>query len=105
MTPPLYQLSYQGLMKYGLYSGIFTSVTQRSLKEKKERMEMIKDYYVKNVEFPKFDFALKIKHCLLCWYTKFCSDSQQDFSFFLSTSRQIFLFCQLGEVKHFLVDL
>ena len=41
-------------MKYGLYSGIFTSVTQRSLKEKKERMDMIKDYYVKNVEFPRF---------------------------------------------------
>ena len=34
VNPTLYQLSYQGLMKFGLLSGTFTSVTQRSLKEK-----------------------------------------------------------------------
>ena len=33
---------------------LFLCLWEGSLKEKKERMKMIKDYYVKNVEFPKF---------------------------------------------------
>ena len=34
---------------------------------------MIKDYYVKNVEFPKFDFALKIRWFV--WQLKMRSEN------------------------------